>query len=82
VLSDLVRDTTTAEVLATPGTEALLLVTRGWDHVGDHGGVQGLVRTRGDGDVLDQRAGLQWRPPEWCAAGPVRGETSCRAAIA
>jgi hypothetical protein len=24
----------------------------------------------------------QWRPPEWCAAGPVTGETSCRAAIA
>jgi hypothetical protein len=29
------------------------------------------------------RGGLQQRrPPEWCAAGPVRGETSCRAVIA
>jgi hypothetical protein len=59
VLADFVGDTAPAEVLATPVAEALLLVACSRDHVGDHEGVEGLVRTGRDRDVLDQRAGLQ-----------------------
>ena len=30
----------------------------------------------------DPNFAAQWRPPRWCATGPVTGEASCRAATA
>lgn len=46
-----------------------------------------LPEPRADGDREALRILLgarhdQWRPPRWCATGPVTGEASCRAATA